>query len=173
MKLWYVAFLISVFSLLMVPFAKANTCTASCPGEGDVEVNLQDKCMCLGDECFEISIGRNGPEMTASGTGVLAEAEGAKYSTKPGPGSTGYDKDAIRMGIPSNDGVGKWIHKTQGCSPGGGENTKGCIAVPCDRWPEVKAKMGGVLKVCGSSQNSVGTGTNSGSGGASRQRGQR
>lgn len=153
-----------LISLMMISSVAAAECsmTANCGSNVAVSVDLNSKCMCVKGNCFLISIGRNGPSMTAGGGGQLKEAKGAKYQTKPGPGTTGYDNDAIAMGIPSNDNVGKWIHKTQGCSAGGANATKGCIAVPCEKWPEVKAQMGQPLMVCGGSS---GSGSGGGGGG--------
>jgi hypothetical protein len=120
----------------------ASECQTSCTQSGAVQVDLAKRCMCIKtgsiDSCFKISIGKNGPSMTTEGRGKMHPAEGAKYQTKPGNGSTVYDNDAIAMGIPGNDSRGKWIHKTRNCSPGGGLSTKGCVAVPCDKWPVVK-----------------------------------
>lgn len=120
-------------------------------------VNLQNRCMCVpldggGRECFEIGIGRTGPSMTASGVGKIGEANGAKYQTKPGA-STGYDNDALAMGIGDNDAVGKWIHKPKNCAPARSYRTKGCIAVDCDKWPLVKKQMGKQIAVCGGAKN--------------------
>lgn len=142
--------------------------SANCGFNVAVSVDLNSKCMCVKGNCFLINIGKNGPSMTTGGSGQLKEAKGAKYQTKPGPGSTSYDNDAISTGIPGNDNVGKWIHKTQGCSPGGSNATKGCIAVPCDKWPEVKQQMGQPLMICGGSS---GPGSSGGGGGGSKGRG--
>lgn len=141
-------------------------CSSTCQANASVTVDLNAKCMCVKGKCFLIDIGKNGPSMTAGGGGQLGPAKGAKYQTKSGPGTTSYDNDAIAMGIPSNDAVGKWIHKTRGCSQGGRNATKGCIAVPCDKWPEVKQQMGEPLMVCGGS-----SGSGKGSSGGSRGKG--
>jgi hypothetical protein len=116
-----------------------------------ISVNLSARCMCIdGKDCFLISIGSAGPNMTTSGSGTMGSANGAKYQTKSGPGVASYDNDALSMGIGPNDSVGKWIHKTRNCSPGGSASTLGCIAVPCDKWLAVKAQKGKALSVCGS-----------------------
>jgi hypothetical protein len=113
--------------------------------------------MCLSTgECFKIDIGKNGPNMTNGGQGKTHPAEGAKYQTTSGPGTTGYDKDAIATGIQGNDAVGKWIHKTRGCTQGGNMATKGCIGVPCDVWPLVKKEMGQNIVICGSTSHGDG-----------------
>jgi hypothetical protein len=65
------------------------------------------------------------------------------------------------MGIDGNDKYGKWIHTTSGCKQGGSNATLGCIAVPCNKWPEVKAMKGKNLTVCG---GSGGGGTGGGGG---------
>lgn len=165
--------------------AHAQACQASCGQGSDIEVNLQARCMCLkGGECFKIDIGKNGPSMTTSGTGVLKGAAGAKFSTKKGAGTNSYDNDAISTGISQNDAVGKWIHKTQARTTTGRNSTKGCIGVPLDKWTLVKKAAGlenasgpndkGTGKritVCGSGGkvNSSGGG-GSGSGGGSTRR---
>lgn len=162
--------LLLLLSLFGGESARAE-CSSTCNGtSASVTVDLQNKCMCIKGKCFLISIGKNGPSMTTGGAGKLGEAKGAKYQTKPGPGSTGYDNDAIAMGIPSNDAVGKWIHKTRGCSPGGSNATKGCIAVPCEHWPDVKKEMGEPLMVCGGSGGSGSRGNSSGGSSGSRVR---
>lgn len=153
---WLLALLF--FSL---PSWSAQSCNAGCNG-GDVQINLVARCMCYAPgKCIRISIGRAGPMMTSSGSGVTKPAHGAKFKThtsgngKITRGGTDYDNDAIAMGIPANDSVGKWIHKTPRCAPGGGAVTKGCVAVPCDVWPDVKEALldengkGKRLVVCG------------------------
>jgi|GEM_PF-4092102 len=128
-----------------------------------VSVNLEKKCMCINmsgsKKCFKIDIGTGGPDMTTSGPGKMHDAEGAKYQTRADVGTTNYDNDAIAMGIGANDSVGKWIHKTQGCSDGGKQATKGCIAVPCKHWTDLKkvfleskSDSGPNLAVCGSNE---------------------
>jgi hypothetical protein len=133
--------------------------------------------MCVdGKNCFLISIGTGGPNMTASGSGKLGDANGAKYQTKPDKQAepdkntkkVEWDNDALAMGIGPNDAVGKWIHKTRNCAPGGVNVTEGCIAVPCDKWPEVKKQKGKDLTVCGSGATG---GTGSGSGGGDKPAG--
>lgn len=141
--------------------ARAQSCTANCEG-GDMVVDLEAACMCLnGNNCFHIAIGKDGPTMTTSGNGTIGDANGAKYKTTSGPGTTSYDRDALAMGIPGNDKVGKWIHKTSGCGPvSGKENarqTLGCIAVPCDKWPEVKQMKGKKISVCHGNNNDAGS----------------
>lgn len=75
---------------------------------------------------------------------------GERYQTLRGKGSTKYDRDAINMGIPENSDYGKWIHKIQNCGPGGGTSTIGCVGIPCDKWPEVKAlaAQGKKVQIC-------------------------
>jgi hypothetical protein len=148
----------------------SGSCSAQCNNAkpAGITVNLATKCMCVdGKNCFLINIGTGGPNMTTSGNGKLGDANGAKYQTKPGA-STSYDNDALAMGIGPNDSAGKWIHKTRNCSPGGSAATLGCIAVPCDKWPEVKKQKGKDLTVCGSGATG---GTGSGSGGGDRPAG--
>jgi len=107
--------------------------------------------MCIdGGDCFLIDTGRGGPEQTQSGSANTHDAHGGSYQTYPGPGSTSYDHDAIATGLPANDTVGKWIHKTERCAPGGRNATLGCIAVPCNKWPEVKQQKGKRVFICGS-----------------------
>lgn len=106
--------------------------------------------MCLpSKQCFMVNIGRGGPQMTNGGPGNLGDAKGGKYQTHDGPGTTGYDNDALSTGIAANDAVGIWIHKARGCNANGGEVTKGCIAVPCARWPEIKSYKGSSISICG------------------------
>lgn len=146
----YILFLIPLNSMAEI------SCRSTCPGAAKFFVNLQDRCMCLSSgECFKIDIGKSGPSMTTSGIGKTHPAHGAKYQTIEAPpeGTVMYDKDAIATGIPGNDSVGKWIHKTQGCAQGGNTATKGCIAVPCDVWPLVKKEMGQPITICGSSSH--------------------
>jgi hypothetical protein len=132
-------------------FAADVPCQASCPNGGEFFVDLQARCMCIkGHDCFKINIGKSGPNMTTGGVGKTHPAEGSKYQTKSGPGNTGYDNDAIATGIQGNDAVGKWIHKAGGCIADGSQVTKGCIAVPCDKWPAIKQEMGQSVVVCGS-----------------------
>lgn len=158
------------FLLLMAPlksWAQNAECRASCNGNGAVQVDLEQKCMCINkDNCFKVNIGSEGPSMTTQGHGKLGEAKGEKYHTLPNA-SSGYDEDAIDTGIPENTAVGKWIHKTQGCGPGGNNATKGCIAVPCEHWKDVKEQMGKDLDVCGGNapMSRGGSSRGSGSGG--------
>ena len=128
-----------------------------------VVADLEAQCMCVDDNCFEISIGKYGPKMTRNGTGIIGSAPGSRYTTRPGPGTTSWDNDALRMGIPQNDsgaGVsnitagGKWIHKTGRdangrCVEPTQYTTLGCIGVPCDQWPNMKAARGSTFTVCG------------------------
>lgn len=128
-----------------------------------VIADLEAQCMCIGNDCFEISIGKYGPKMTRNGTGIIGNAQGLRYRTKQGPGSTVWDNDALRMGIPQNDsgsGVkhitngGKWIHKTGQdkngkCIEPTTYTTLGCIGVPCDQWPKLKNAFGASFSVCG------------------------
>jgi hypothetical protein len=162
------------FLFLLAPlksWAQNSECKASCNGNGAVQVDLEQKCMCINkDNCFKVNIGNDGPSMTTQGHGKLGKAEGAKYSTLPNT-SSDYDKDAIDMGIPENTAVGKWIHKTQGCGPGGNNATLGCIAVPCEHWKDVKEQMGKDLDVCGGdAPMSRGGGSSSGGGDAESTR---
>jgi hypothetical protein len=129
------------------------SCEVNCRGtsnpEGEIRVDLQNRCMCLpGNKCFRVAIGTGGPPMTTQGTGRLGRAQGARYQTKAFAVDS-YDNDAIAMGIPENDVVGKWIHKTADCESPLTNQTAGCIGVPCERWREVKALMGSTLDVCG------------------------
>lgn len=101
--------------------------------------------MCVGRDCFQVGIGKNGPKMTQSGTGTLGEASGAKYRTLK-KATTKYDRDALAMGIPGNDQYGKWIHKTRKCRPT--STTLGCVAVPCSKWPLVKRAKGRKVTIC-------------------------
>ena len=123
--------------------------------------------MCLktgsGSNCFKISIGTNGPRQTDGGIGkITGDVRGARYQTKSSA-SASYDNDALKMGIPGNDKLGKWIHKTRNCSSGGTNSTLGCVAVPCDKWPEFKQfAVGKSLKVCGGGNMSNGYGRSSG-----------
>lgn len=141
--------------LVFVVFAASSVarasgeCEAKCSGDGEVKVDLEAKCMCLSDEkCFQVSIGKDGPKMTTQGHGRIGRAQGVKYQTKIFS-SADYDNDALDTGIPENTAVGKWIHKTSNCSPGGGQETLGCIAVPCEHWKDVKEQFGKTLDVCG------------------------
>ncbi len=167
-----IALLILFMSIGAAAHAQQNggsvECKTMCPGGGaDVIVNLAAKCMCLNKtNCFKVSIGKNGPTMTSNGTGKLGDAKGARYQTKAST-STSYDNDALAMGIPGNDKFGKWIHKTRNCAPAGNNSTKGCVAVPCDKWPEIKQMKGKTIKVCGGGSPSHGglSSGKSGSGG--------
>lgn len=128
-------------------------------------MNLMNKCLCIkeGNKCFKIDIGSAGPRMTTSGSGKMHKAEGAKFQTKSGPGTDGYDNDAIATGIGANDKVGKWIHKTR--SPNGGGSTLGCIGVPWKHWKDVKkaagmdsgGQSGKSISVCGGGAEGAGT----------------
>lgn len=90
--------------------------------------------------------------MTTSGTGKITDdVAGAKYQSIPGSQSTGYDKDAMKTGIEANSAVGKWIHKTRNCKPGGTPSTLGCIGVPCNQWPLMKKQANKTMVICGSS----------------------
>lgn len=151
-----------IFSFLLVGFENAVFAQGSAPecqkgqvtcnGNAAVKVDLGSKCACIKDECFKVAIGKNGPTQTHAGHGRIRKAQGAKYQTTPGPGTTSYDKDALDMGIQENTAVGKWLHKPQGCGSVEGNNglqTKGCIAIPCDMWPKLKEQIGEELEVCG------------------------
>lgn len=138
-----------------------GTCEVSCrSSSAAVQVDMTKRCMCVsGTKCFTIDVGYMGPLMTTNGTGTMsADVSGERYRTQPGPGSTSYDGDAIRMGIPANDKHYKWIHKARQCGAegdptrGGRNKTAGCIGVPCAYWPLVKAQAGKSLTVCGANQ---------------------
>lgn len=165
--------IMKVTVLVMALFATAYAwadCRTSCSGDGEVQVDLAAKCMCIGkDSCFEVNIGKDGPKMTTQGHGKIGDARGDTYSTKS-TSSTGYDRDALDTGIPENTEVGKWIHKTSACGPGGQNATAGCIAVPCEHWPEVKAQKGKTLDVCGGNAPMSRNGGSGDSGGGSGQR---
>lgn len=137
-----------------------GTCQVSCnSSQGAIQVDVRKRCMCIsGSKCFTIDVGHGGPgSETTNGLGVMsANVAGARYQTKPGPGTTSYDNDAVNMGISANSKHGKWIHKSRRCGAngnstmGGRNNTAGCIAVPCAYWPEVKglARQGQTVQVC-------------------------
>lgn len=118
-----------------------DACQTRCAGQSPVKIDVARQCMCVGNKCFKVGIGHDGSMMTKSGTGKLGPTPpGEKYQTFS-TDSTGYDKDAIAMGIPGNDSVGKWIHKPANCVNAETYSTKGCIAVPCDLWPLLKQAM--------------------------------
>ena len=132
------------------PRAPAQSCkpTADCQGNG-VTVDLKTQCMCIdkGAKCFQVGIGSAGPPMTTSGTGRLADCNGRVYQSKMNP-TTGYDNDCMTTGIPENHSTGKWLHKPANCMDARTYRTRGCIAVPCDMWPQVKAQKGQEIVVC-------------------------
>lgn len=120
-----------------------SSCSVSCGSRSaSITVDIAKRCMCIkGGSCFLIDVGpkRDGAQ-TTNGIGVMsADVNGAQYQTRKGPGTDGYDRDAIKMGIKENSNYGKWIHKTRNCKKGGGTSTAGCVAVPCDKWKDVKA----------------------------------
>ena len=158
--------------LILESGANADTsCKVSCSGNGSVQVDLESKCMCIEkDNCFLIQIGKNGPKMTTQGHGKIGEAHGGKFQTKS-TSSTSYDNDAMDMGIPENTAVGKWIHKSVNCGPGGTNSTLGCIGVPCEHWPEIKKEMGKDLDVCGGGAPMSRNGGGGDSGGGSNKTG--
>lgn len=118
-----------------------NACETRCAGNSPVQVDVAGQCMCVGNKCFKVGIGHDGSMMTTSGVGKLKPTPpGEKYATHPSD-STGYDNDAVAMGINANDVVGKWLHKPANCVNAETYRTKGCIAVPCDVWPMVKKAM--------------------------------
>lgn len=86
-----------------------------------VRINVAARCMCVGQDCFRVGIGSS-PSMTNNGTGRLGlvggtyNRRGGRYRTRRRT-SRFYDDDAIAMGIPRNDSVGKWIHKPRNCGP--------------------------------------------------------
>lgn len=128
-----------------------GSCQVTCnSSKGEVQVDIKTRCMCIsGSDCFKIDIGRAGT-FTTNGLGKMGPATGTSYRTKPGSGnSKNWDNDAVSMGIQSNTAYGKWIHKSRSCG-GGGASTIGCIGIPCERWPEVKAVAlsGKSLQVC-------------------------
>lgn len=127
-----------------------------CTGFGSkVIADVAARCMCIGRDCFRISIGYGGPTQTVNGTSTLGPVDnvfnrrGGKYRTYQTSNINRFDDDAISMGIGSNVRTGKWIHKTRRCEPGGRNNTAGCIAVPCKYWALMKAQMGQRITVCG------------------------
>ncbi len=135
-----------------------------CANSGSrVIADMTAQCMCVDSQCFHISIGSRGPNVTRNGTGVLGSAPGSRYRTNNiVPPTTHYDNDAIRMGIPQNDsgaGIsditngGKWIHKTGSCAPATSYSTWGCIGVECSDWPLVKNCMGCSFTVCGGAES--------------------
>lgn len=145
------------------------TCKATCPGGGSdkVVVDVAGKCMCVGDDCFNVDIGIDGPGMTANGApkAVLEGCQGDQYKEQH-PTTDKYDNDCMKMGIAGNDIAGKWIHKTQGCHEPAGDNaTLGCIAVPCSHWKNLVEKAKGKMSVVvcnGSSLGDNGKGGRSG-----------
>lgn len=143
----------------------AGSCSVSCKGTATIKVDMTSRCMCVaGSACFTIDIGYMGRMMTTNGNGIMDDnVAGGKYRTLKGPGSTRYDGDAIRMGIPANDNHYKWIHKARNCgvkggTEGGRTKTAGCVGVPCQHWPLVKSQVGKSLTICGANplENSEG-----------------
>lgn len=141
---------------------------SECRSSGSqVQIDLAAQCMCVGRNCFQIAIGRYGPNQTRNGTGRIGRAPGSRYRTRSQTTTT-WDNDAVSMGIPQNDAGralngrnlpvtagGKWIHKVgmdrngRCVSPPTSYRTAGCVGVPCDQWPLVKGAMGQSLTVCG------------------------
>jgi len=132
-----------------------------------VQIDLAGQCMCVGSTCFEVAIGKYGPNQTRNGTGRIGRASGSAYSTTRATTTT-WSTDAVSMGIPQNDSGtsasganlpvttgGKWIHKVgvdsngRCIDPPTRYRTQGCIGVPCQSWPLVKNAMGQSLTVCG------------------------
>lgn len=135
----------------------ATSCNVSCGtfNSSAIVVDVKNRCLCIkGQECFKIDTGRPGRDgaQTTNGTGTMSlTVAGDRYRTLKGPGTTKSDRDAIDMNIPANSVPGKWIHKIQSCGPGGGTSTIGCVGVPCDKWPTVKAiaaKGGSRIHIC-------------------------
>jgi len=124
-----------------------------------VKIDMTAQCMCVDSDCFRISIGSRGPNVTRNGTSTIGRAMGTRYrSNNITPPTIGYDNDAVSMGIPQNDsgaGIrditsgGKWIHKTGSCAPATSYSTWGCVGVQCNDWPKVKNCVGCSLTVCG------------------------
>lgn len=140
---------VSVFIHAQSTPTDTNACQTRCAGNAPVKIDVAGQCMCVGDKCFKVGIGHDGSMMTASGNGKLTKTPpGEKYKTYENNDSPA--DDAIAMGIPSNDAVGKWIHKPANCANAETYRTKGCIAVPCDVWTLVKDayREGSDLTVC-------------------------
>lgn len=177
MQFYFTVLSALLFSTSIMAQGVREGCQASCPGGGNVVVDLKARCMKLSSgKTIPIDIGKDGPNMTVGGQGKLHKADGAKYQTKP-YATRGYDNDAIATGIQGNDAVGKWIHKTRGCQASGRQVTKGCIAISCKDWPEVKKELtgsgpgngeaGNTITICGSTNDGKGidaTGKNGGRG---------
>lgn len=142
-----------------------------CSNSGSrIIADMSAQCMCIGSECFKIAIGSRGPKVTRNGTSIIGRSGGSKYNTKRST-TKGYDKDAVSMGIPQNDGAsgipqrgaplgipgvtngGKWLHKTRNCRPPHQTTTWGCIGVPCEQWPKVKSCIGCSFTVCGGARS--------------------
>lgn len=139
-------------------FADSDSCSTSCSGSKDVNIDVGGQCMCIGQKCFKVGIGAQGAGMTSNGFGVLGEAKGELYQSKASD-STSYDNDAVAMGIFANDKTGKWIHKPANCVNAESYRTAGCIAVPCENWPLIKQAMKDkkTLAVCRGNSHSDGS----------------
>lgn len=142
------------------PGGYRGSCYISNPtcGTSGVKVDVSARCMCIDLECFPVSIGSGGPGMTHNGTSRLGLTGGVLDRNSRGAGGTyetksitrnSYDNDAIAMGIPRNDAVGKWFHKPANCLHPSRYTTAGCIAVPCEQWANLKSSIGEEVTVCG------------------------
>ncbi len=135
-----------------------NITNPDCVKSSKVRVDVSAKCMCIGFDCFKVSIGAGGPGWTRNGTSRIgltsgifdrnSRGAGGIYETKSTT-TNAYDNDALAMGIPSNDAVGKWFHKTAGCVKPERYQTAGCVAVPCEKWAKLKSEIGSEVTICG------------------------
>lgn len=130
--------------------SSGGPCETNCrSSKGYIQIDVEARCMCIsGSSCFKVDIGAPGLK-TSNGLGIMGRADGTKYNTKSYTNTSSFDYDAISMGIESNAAYGKWIHKARDCR-GGGQQTTGCIGVPCERWNEVKSLglAGKSVQVC-------------------------
>ncbi|MGH1468111.1 MAG: hypothetical protein ACRBBP_04410 [Bdellovibrionales bacterium] len=148
----------------MTPRSSRTTSTGTCVlsnpqcGGTTIRVDVSARCMCIKDECFPVSIGSGGPSWTHNGTSVLGPTGGIFDRNRRGAGgiyetksttTNSYDNDAIAMGIPGNDAVGKWFHKPANCVHPSRYATAGCVAVPCEHWANLKSNVGTEVTVCG------------------------
>jgi hypothetical protein len=144
-------------SQLVPPFGKVLSNLPSCHSSSAVTVDVEAQRMCIlvkpyqnKYKCFPIARGPS-PKCTWNGTDTIGTHMGAKYETlqPTKSGTQYYDRDGMTMTARNKGDGGKILHKITDCEDDIQLRTRGCIAIPCDKWPLVKAQFNKRITVCG------------------------
>lgn len=149
-KINYTNQLRQFFNRKVIPKNPSDICIRppACGGNSYVRADIDARCMCVGPTCFRIGVGKN-PNWNPTGTAIIKgiyRRDGVGKFQTNAITTTRKDDDAVAVDLPGVFKYGKWFHKTYDCTSN--YVTRGCIGVPCDMWPLVKASIGKKATVC-------------------------